>query len=271
MVGYGMRPIEYKTMFATLATYVRLNTNMTAMLWSPNVGNEYPFGYATPSADAPQIPLPGTPNFLQLDTNGNGQLDNGDDPYLPFYPGDEYVDWVGISVYDYSDNQNTFQIMPVTPDVFVTPGQMSITGTGSVNDLKNFYDRFVTSSGKPFLFSETGAAYQVGPSVISTNSGVDQVQYEVSVKRSWWNAIFQNALAANGKLARMRAAVWFEESKWELDGGITAPLNRTVWRDYRLTSNATVVNALRTDLANLGTKLAWAGKLVLGCNGTLSF
>ena len=33
-----------------------------------------------------------------MDTNGDGVVDNLDDPYLPYYPGDAYVDWVGMSV-----------------------------------------------------------------------------------------------------------------------------------------------------------------------------
>jgi hypothetical protein len=34
-----------------------------------------------------------------MDTNGDGVLDNSDDPFTPYYPGDDMVDWVGISVY----------------------------------------------------------------------------------------------------------------------------------------------------------------------------
>jgi hypothetical protein len=31
-------------------------------------------------------------NFDAMDTNKNGKLDKDDDPFSPFYPGDEYVD-----------------------------------------------------------------------------------------------------------------------------------------------------------------------------------
>ena len=52
-----------------------------------------------------------------MDTNKNGVVDTGDgklaevlffskpyfiaDPYGPYYPGDEWVDWVGMSIYHF--------------------------------------------------------------------------------------------------------------------------------------------------------------------------
>jgi len=33
-----------------------------------------------------------------LDTNNNGVLDAGDDAFSPYYPGDELVDWIGLSI-----------------------------------------------------------------------------------------------------------------------------------------------------------------------------
>ena len=60
------------------------------MVWTPYVGYDYPN-------------IGGVVNNLQnnipatLDTNGNGLLEPADDPYGPYYPGDEYVDWVGLA------------------------------------------------------------------------------------------------------------------------------------------------------------------------------
>jgi hypothetical protein len=48
-----------------------------------------------------------------LDTNSNGQVDAEDDPFTPFWPGSEYVDWVALSLYykglkkDWPWNKNT--------------------------------------------------------------------------------------------------------------------------------------------------------------------
>jgi len=43
--------------------------------------------------------IPSVADQTALDTNNNGQLDGGDDPYSPWYPGDDQVDWIGISLY----------------------------------------------------------------------------------------------------------------------------------------------------------------------------
>ena len=50
---------------------------------------------------------PGTPNFQAMDTNGDGQLTMADDMYTPYYPGDEYVDWVGMSIYNFGTGQTS--------------------------------------------------------------------------------------------------------------------------------------------------------------------
>jgi hypothetical protein len=34
-----------------------------------------------------------------LDTNHNGVLDKDDDPFMPYYPGDAFVDVIGLSMY----------------------------------------------------------------------------------------------------------------------------------------------------------------------------
>ena len=56
---------------------------------------------ALPSADAA---VPGTPDFKALDTNGDGVLTMADDPYGPYYPGDDAVDWVGMSLYHWGSS-----------------------------------------------------------------------------------------------------------------------------------------------------------------------
>lgn len=41
----------------------------------------------------------GTAEWHALDTNDDGWVDMYDDPYTPFYPGDQWVDWVGMNMY----------------------------------------------------------------------------------------------------------------------------------------------------------------------------
>ena len=50
---------------------------------------------------------PGTPDFQALDTNGDGQLTMADNMYTPYYPGDQYVDWVGMSIYNFGSGQTS--------------------------------------------------------------------------------------------------------------------------------------------------------------------
>ncbi len=64
-----------------------------AFIWAPNSSNGYPFKrntYSVETTSANWDPA--------LDTNGDGLYDLLDDPFSPFYPGDEWVDWVGMSV-----------------------------------------------------------------------------------------------------------------------------------------------------------------------------
>ena len=63
------------------------------MMWAPNVGTGYPYGYAPG--------LVSLTDFAILDTNKDGVIDGNDDPYGPYYPGSEHVDWVGLSAYWY--------------------------------------------------------------------------------------------------------------------------------------------------------------------------
>lgn len=77
------------------------------MVWAPNTAVGYPFngaGKYLPNADDPR--------FRQMDTNGDGKVDNADDPFAPYYPGDDVVDWVGISLY------SKVSLLALAPSVF---------------------------------------------------------------------------------------------------------------------------------------------------------
>jgi hypothetical protein len=88
-----MKPTAYVANFRAMAIAVHSRTNMTAMVWAPNTGDGYPYGTTRQSISNPA-------DFDLLDTNKNGVLDKeGDDPYGAYWPGKEYVDWVGLSTY----------------------------------------------------------------------------------------------------------------------------------------------------------------------------
>ena len=65
------------------------------MVWAPNNGGGYPF-----AASGTHLCLKGwCSDFDLLDTNGDGELGMDDDMYAPYYPGDDVVDWVGMTMY----------------------------------------------------------------------------------------------------------------------------------------------------------------------------
>jgi hypothetical protein len=87
---YGMKPREQLAAWRILAREIRSQTNLTALIWSPNIAGGYPF---IGSGFDNQIPQGNSPdpnvvaNFQLLDTNRDGRLDRTDDPYGPYYPG----------------------------------------------------------------------------------------------------------------------------------------------------------------------------------------
>jgi len=93
---YGQQPTAFLASWRRVIGYVRQATNNSqniAFIWAPNSGNGYPF------LGGKNITIPrGSPDYLLMDTNNDGEIDINDDPYTPFYPGDEWVDWVGFSV-----------------------------------------------------------------------------------------------------------------------------------------------------------------------------
>lgn len=82
---YGMKPIEQRAAWTIMSREIRAQTNMTALIWSPNIGGGYPylgagFDQNIPSASSGD---PATQaNFQALATNGRLL-----DPYGPYYPG----------------------------------------------------------------------------------------------------------------------------------------------------------------------------------------
>ncbi|KAJ1569759.1 hypothetical protein HK096_001919, partial [Nowakowskiella sp. JEL0078] len=75
---YGQQASLFKTLYIQIAKSIRSRTNLTAMVWSPNEGSQYPYGINQYTPTSRSV-------ITELDTNKNGQLDSGDDPYAPYY------------------------------------------------------------------------------------------------------------------------------------------------------------------------------------------
>ena len=262
--NYGMRPIEAIKSFRTLATYVHRLTNMTAMVWGPNTGFGYPYIGSGYDQYNPRLNDPDpkrAANFRVLDTNGDGQLTAADDPYGPFYPGDEYVDWVALSIYNTGRDDQTRQTT-VAPEGILgaflsTPG----------NAQMDFYERFCASKNKPFLLAETGAAF------ITDLPGATQPQIrpagtsravENSIKQAWWTSVFSSAIRS-GQFPLWKAAVWFEEVKPEQSND-NAQVQ--VEKDYRITFSSPMRDNFLRDFNSL--KLPWAESVQTTCSGRVT-
>ncbi|KAJ3182449.1 hypothetical protein HDU87_008613 [Geranomyces variabilis] len=142
---WGQSPSQYIAVFRQLAQIVRNATTpasavnsttgtsadsnvtlaRTAMVWAPAVGNGYPL-YQVANASA-------TPGFnattwLQMDTNSDDVVDDLDDPYSPFYPGDEYVDWIGITaLYNTTLSRNATEATALGKSQTLVPAIANVT------------------------------------------------------------------------------------------------------------------------------------------------
>ena len=58
----------------------------------------YPYGQNFLGSLSGGYPATTVADQTALDTNKNGILDAGDDAFSPYYPGDQYVDWIGVSL-----------------------------------------------------------------------------------------------------------------------------------------------------------------------------
>jgi beta-mannanase len=114
--AYGQTPSLFIASWRKVVGKVReiAGTENIAFVWAPNSGNGYPFPGQKYSV------LPKGPKWeAALDTNGNGEFDTMDDPYSPYYPGDEWVDWVGMKVIIRRDGSQMMYLMITKLKVFL--------------------------------------------------------------------------------------------------------------------------------------------------------
>lgn len=246
-VGYAYKAVEYTRAFQRMATILRRYTNSTgigyinlAMVWAPNLGTEYPFSVVPESK---QRALADPTNMLVLDTNKDGDITQLDDPYEPFYPGDEYVDWVGLSLYWYPTEGEFNQNIPT--DYF----EQQLVGASDPARL-NFYQRFAVERNKPMMIAETSAPYIPGAS---------KVLPEEVVKGQWIRQLFNQKIKENYPL--LKAIIIFEESKkdqYELE------------RDWRMMNNPKVRDILVAQLDAEADHVLLANEINTSfCDGTL--
>ena len=207
------------------------------MVWAPNIGTSYPW------APNDRIPVANSPdpllaaNFITMNTNAAGAsatvIDNTDDPYTPYYPGDIYVDWVALSIYNYGQQVT----VPGTLANYMSPA----------NPLHDFYGIFSAGKNKPFMLGETGSSFRPGTD-------------ELAIKESWWKEIF--ATLNSGRFPLFKAAIWFEEIKSELNFA----MSEEIVNDYRITFSDPIKTAFVNDVTPINSVL-WGEQMTYSCSG----
>ena len=213
-VPWGQQPETYVSAFRTVAQAFS-DVDAAVMVWQPFLGRDYPF---SPGHNAPS---PGTAGFAALDTNGDGAWNHDDDAYSPYYPGEESVDWVGLSAsHDDTGGAAALNTLPVDGELAAM-----LNGSGAGGDKAggdNFYERY---SGRKPLLLQTSAYF-------SPSAGGPG---EADIKSAWWRQVL--AEVSSPAFDHVGAVVWDERTA-QGDGGSVAI-------DWRLTRNGEVAAKAR--------------------------
>jgi len=217
---WAQDPAAYVAAFRTVAASVHRLAPGTAMLWAPNSADGYPFTGGRYAA------APGSAAFAALDTNHDGRLTSADDAYAPYWPGDDAVDWVGMSLYDWGNSY------PWGANAIPPPGRFAglLTGTSGVSSGTHvdFYATYAQGHRKPMAIAETAAFWRPGGGGAS----------EQAIKQAWWRQVFSSDTAAS--FPRIHLIGWFEWRKLETE------VNAIV--DWRLAARPDLVAQFLADL-----------------------
>jgi len=221
---WSQQPATYVKAFRIVADAIHSRAPQSAMIWAPSYGGGYPF------KGGQFVAKPENTDFGLLDTNHDGQLDMNDDPYRPYYPGDEAVDWVGMSIYHWGSTY------PWGENEIPEAGKFLAQLTGNYNGLggddrtlPDFYEIYYKGHGKPVAIPETAAFFD------PARSGSTQVV----LKQSWWRQVLDRALLV--AYPGIKMINWFEWAKSESEvGGALV--------DWRALGSPAVAEQFRADL-----------------------
>ncbi|KZT55079.1 glycoside hydrolase family 26 protein, partial [Calocera cornea HHB12733] len=240
---YSTQPSAFVATWRTLYTTIKQSCPTCGLVWSPNAAIGYPYGITLDSVTLPA-------DQALLDTNGDGQLDLNDDAYSPYYPGDAYVDWNGVSYYYKGNYPNDYNV--VQPQGFF---EGSMTGVlpevdeigQTTTQYTPFYDKYCLNT--PCMLSESGAAWKVNqtgqPDWLTVSPTQEQVQ------SGWWRDGITNETFLS-TYPRLKMIMNFEWEKVESDGNIPT------LRDFRLTNATDVLDAFVQDLETVAQRYVWA-------------
>jgi hypothetical protein len=194
---WAQQPARYVEAFRTLAGAVHGNAPGSGMMWAPNYGGGYPFAGGQYEAKA------GSPDFAALDTDADGALTMNDDSYAPYYPGDDAVDWVGMSLYHWGGEFPWGENELPEPNKFANQLTGNYSGAnGDDSPVSDFYQVYGEAHGKPVAIPETAALFNPA----AGGEG------ELAIKQAWWGQLFDPATAA--RFPQLKMINWFE---WDKD------------------------------------------------------
>ncbi|KAJ3102993.1 hypothetical protein HDU97_010431 [Phlyctochytrium planicorne] len=217
--------------------------DMNAMVWAPSYQMAYGAGRLMPFDND---------TLTALDTNQNGFVDQNDDAYGPYYPGDDFVDWVGLSVFNIQSDPKTLQYIAPPADYLSTALQGDIA-----NPHTNFYSRFSASTAKPMMLSATGAGFKTN----GTISDSSDTREELSIKRAWWSQILKQTTSYKSIFPNLRLVSNVEAQRDFVlsDGSVTRV-------DYAWTMSYEVRNSFLKDSNK--SKVRWGGSTIsVNCRG----
>lgn len=199
---WSQQPSAYIQSFRMIAESVHLNAPGTAMMWSPNYGGGYPFIGGSFEIQ------PDHPDFLLLDTNQDGNLDMYDDPYSPYYPGDDAVDWAGMTLYHWGNAYPWGENELPEMNQFIAQLTGNYNGlNGNEAALPDFYELFYHGHNKPIAIPETAALYNTArPGTV-----------ELAIKQAWWKQVLNAELLS--AYPGIQMINWFEWEKQENEIG----------------------------------------------------
>jgi hypothetical protein len=200
--SWGQQPTSYIAAFRTVAAAVHEHAPGSAVMWAPSYGGGYPYTGGKFEAKA------GTPDFSVLDTNADGALNENDDSYAPYYPGDDAVDWVGLALFHWGN------VIPWGENEVPEPGKFAAQLTGSYigtngddSPVPDFYQVYGVGHGKPVAVPETAALF-------TPNAAGEG---ELAIKQAWWSQVFDPATAA--QFPQLKMINWFEWDREETEVG----------------------------------------------------
>jgi len=231
---YGLQPLRFVQVWREMHDAIRAIVPTVAFVWAPNTAQGYPYSMPFPS---------NATEAAALDTDNNGQFTFQDSAFAPYWPGPEYVDWVGLSVYWKGPNSQNINVN--TPNGYCWDAVMNVNSNNGQQAADPWYTTYCSNATNiACMFAESGAAYH---DMIFGDQGVPHVD----LQRSWWQDCLTNQSFFE-EFPRLKLMMQFEYEKNETDGGVQDH------RDYRLTNDTEVLNAFKSDLATASTLYSWA-------------